>query len=89
MAALFLDRINSYGYVVLLKELSMPCIVQKTDLAKREDRAAVIQSAFNSNAMEGIFPSKETIELFDRFIDGCISLEDLKDEVLSKFRKMP
>ena len=64
----------------------MSCIVKKTDLSKSEDRAAVIRSAFNSNAMEGIFPSNETTELFKKYIDGMISLSEMKAEILSQYR---
>ena len=59
------------------------------DLSKKEDRAAAVRSAFNSNAMEGIFPSEETVKLFDRYVDGSISLDDLKAEVLSRFLRSP
>lgn len=65
----------------------MSCRVKKTDLSESEDRAAVIQSAFNSNAMEGIFPSEETTELFAQYIDGTIPLSDMKELVIARYRE--
>jgi hypothetical protein len=54
-------------------------------LGTKEARRAAVESAFNSSRMEGIEPSEAAKARFNRFIEGEISIDELRAEIFEAY----
>ena len=47
----------------------------------RASRAKIVESAIGSGRLEGLEPSPEAMRIFERFVDGDLTLEEMGREM--------
>ena len=57
------------------------------DKTTRKDRIKLVKKALAISISGADVPTKETIELAKKYIDGSIELEDLQKQVIEKYKK--
>ena len=53
---------------------------------EKTQRQEAVQFAINNNAMEGLFVSEQAKALFNRWIEGEITLEKVEQEIYALWR---
>lgn len=53
---------------------------------EKTQRQEAVQFAINNNAMEGLFVSEQAKALFNRWVEGEITLEKVEQEIYALWR---
>lgn len=53
----------------------------------RENRRRIVKTVAHSSAMEGMPLDAETMQMFDRYIDGGMTTEQMREAVLAQYRR--
>ena len=53
----------------------------------RAKRRKIVRSVAHSSAMEGLPLDAQTISMFERYIDGTVTTEQMREAVLAQYRR--
>lgn len=53
----------------------------------REQRRRIVKTVSHSSAMEGMPLDAETMQLFDQYVNGSMTTEQMREAVLAQYRR--
>lgn len=57
----------------------------KQDAEGREKRRKIVQSVVHDSAMEGLPLDAVTLALFERYVDGSMTMQQIRETVLQQY----